>query len=189
MRNVYLFLDETGQLGMAGDRYFGLGQATFMDDLGGMSWEGTRLRFELESQGVNLPKGFHAKMDSESTREKVVDLIAKHKPRIDVTLLHKKFLPPEHIAAIEADETALYYLAWRKHFAYQARYVLKRYDRVFVVAASLSEHKKKQKAATAAIRVILQKYSHLNITLCIWDNPTSWGLQVADYGLRWFSET
>lgn len=110
MRDVYIFLDETGQLGMAGDRYYGLGQATFMDDLGSLSWEGTRLRFELERQGVNLPKGFHAKMDSESTREKVVTLIAKHKPRIDVTLLNKSFLPPEHVAAIESDETVLYYL-------------------------------------------------------------------------------
>ncbi|WP_414938545.1 DUF3800 domain-containing protein [Amycolatopsis sp. cmx-11-51] len=183
MTDLYLFLDETGDLTLSGQAYFGLGQATFEGDMGPMAWEGTRLRFELESQGVKLPKGFHANEDPELVRQRVVDLIARHKPRIDVTLLRKRSLPAEERASVAADEAHLYYLAWRKHFLYQAKYVLRKYHRIFVVAASISEHKHKQEAATAAIEKVLERYPHLNITLCIWDNPTSWGLQVADYGL------
>jgi hypothetical protein len=183
LSDLYLYLDETGQLGPSGSPYFGLGQAMFRGETGALEWEGTKLRFDLERKGVHLPKGFHAKNDKESTREEVFDLIVKHGPRFDVTLLHKKYLPLGPKRAIELDEMALYSLAWKKHFVYQAAYLLRSSDRVFVVAASLSEHPKKQAAATEAIREVLKRYPNLDITLCVWDNPTSWGLQVADYGL------
>lgn len=181
--DLYLYLDETGSLGLSGDAYFGLGQAMFAGETTTAEWEGTKLRFDLERSGVRLPKGFHAKNDDEATREKVFGLIAQHKPRFDVTLLHKKYLPEHARRAIETDEMALYQLAWRKHFTYQARYLLRPHHRVFIVAASLSEHPKRQQAATRAIQEVLAKYPRLDITLCVWDNPTSWGLQVADYGL------
>lgn len=183
MSDLYIYLDETGQLEPSGSAYFGLGQATFRGEMGALEWEGTKLRFDLERKGVHLPKGFHAKNDKESTREKVFDLIAKHGPRFDVTLLHKKYIPEEYNQAIKIDAITLYFLAWKKHFVYQATYLLKPSDKVFVVAASLSEHPKRQAAATRAIRDVLRRFPNLDITLCIWDNPTSWGLQVADYGL------
>lgn len=183
LSDLYLYLDETGQLGLSSSPYFGLGQAMFKGEMGSMTWEGTKLRFDLERNGVRLPKGFHAKNDRESTREKVFDLIAKHAPRFDFTLLRKKYLPEKSRQDIESDEIALYYLAWKKHFTYQATYLLRPSHRVFVVAESLSEHPKKQEAATKAIKDVLKAYPRLDITLCVWDNPTSWGLQVADYGL------
>jgi len=182
MIDLYLYLDETGQLALNGDTYFGLGQATFRDTDVSASREGAQLRFELERNGVHLPKGFHVKNDSEATRARVFELIAQHKPRIDVTLLNKKYIPQKIVEEIESDNNRLYYWAWRRHFDYQARYVLRRYHRVFVIAASISEHRKKQQAATAAIESVLKKYQ-LDITLCVWDNSTAWGLQVADYGL------
>lgn len=169
---------------MSGDAYFGLGQATFKKDSGPASWEATELRFELERAGVRLPKGFHAKDDREDTRVKVFDLISKHAPRIDVTLLHKKYLPQEIKEDVEKDHLQLYYRAWQKHSSYQARYVLKPYDRVFVVAASIFEHRRKQQAARAAIESVVRKFARsFEWTLCTWDNPTAWGLQVADYVL------
>jgi hypothetical protein len=183
LSDLYLYLDETGQLGLSGSPYFGLGQATFKDEMGTIAWEGIKLRFELERNGVHLPKGFHAKNDKESTRQKVFSLIAEHAPRFDVTLLHKQYIPDELRLDIESNEISLYYLAWKKHFTYQARYLLRPFHRVFVIAASLSEHPKKQQAATKAIQDVLKLHPRLDITLCIWDNPTSWGLQVADYGL------
>lgn len=183
MSDLYLYLDETGELSLSDSSYFGLGQATFRGETGSQEWEGKKLRFDLERDGVRLPKGFHAKNDKESTREKVVDLIARHAPRFDITLLHKRCVPEELKRAVLAGEIDLYRLAWEKHFIYQATYLLRPSDRVFVVAASLSEHPKKQAAATSAIQAVLKRFPKLDITLCIWDSSTSWGLQVADYGL------
>lgn len=56
--DLYLYLDETGSLGLSGDAYFGLGQAMFAGETTTAEWEGTKLRFDLERSGVRLPKGF-----------------------------------------------------------------------------------------------------------------------------------
>jgi hypothetical protein len=189
MTDLYLYLDETGDMSMSNGSYYGLGQAMFRGDTGGLESDATKLRFELEREGVHLRKGFHAKNDKSKTAQesraqaRVYDLIARHKPRIDVTLLHKRYLPAPLKEEAERDQMNLYYWAWLKHFTYQAKYVLKRSHRIFVVAASIAENKKRRQAATAAIKSVLNKYPRLDVTPCIWDSPTSWGLQVADYAL------
>lgn len=187
MREVYIYLDETGTLDMKkpgpAGKYFGLGQATFWSDPGTKEWEGARLRYKLESEGVHLPKGFHSKDDRESTRDEVFKLIARHKPRLDITLLLKKNAYEPVRRRIEQDEIHLYKQAWILHFKFQLKYLLQPTDKIFVVAASLSEHKKKQAAAREAIVHVLRQFPRHDITLCIWNSPTSWGLQVADYGL------
>lgn len=183
MRDLFLYLDETGQLGMSGESYFGLGQAAFRENYSEAIRDALQLRFELERNGIHLPRGFHAKDDTDATRVKVFELIANHAPRVDVTLLNKRYIPEPIRSEIESDRVQMYYRAWQKHFSYQARYVLKRSDRVFVVAASLFEHRRKQQAARAAIESVLKKFAWLDLTLCVWDNPTTWGLQVADYAL------
>lgn len=181
--DLYLYLDETGSLDLSGDSYFGLGQAMFVSDTLSLEGEATKLRFDLERKGIPLPKGFHAKNDNDEVKAQVFDLITRHRPRFDMTMLNKEHLPESVRREVRSDEMALYRLAWQKHFIYQAKYVLKPHHRVFVVAASLSEQKKRQLAAKAAINEVLKKYPWLDLTLCVWDSPTTWGLQVADYGL------
>lgn len=78
LSGLFLYVDETGQLGLSSSAYFGLGKAMFKGEMGGMEWEGTKLRCDLQRNGARLPKGSHAKNDKESTREKIFDLIAKH---------------------------------------------------------------------------------------------------------------
>jgi len=92
-------------------KYFGLGQATFYGHHGRQIWEGTRLRFVLESEGIQLPGGLHAKNDHPKTRKRVFDLIRKHKPRIDVTLLLKDKANPSVRSKIDEGEMYLYRLA------------------------------------------------------------------------------
>lgn len=72
MADVYMYADETGDLDMSGSvkasKYFGFGTAVFPDGHGNRLWEGLQLRCQLEAKGVRLPRGFHAKNDSHSTR-------------------------------------------------------------------------------------------------------------------------
>jgi hypothetical protein len=75
--------------------------------------EGLALRCKLESQGVNLPKGFHAKNDSHATRDEVFDLIRRQQPRIDLTFLAKNKAYP---SIRERGQMYLYKLAWYLHF-------------------------------------------------------------------------
>ncbi len=186
MGHVYLYLDETGDFDMSGkaaaSSYFGLGQATFRGDHGRQVWEGMQLRFALESEGVRLPSGLHAKNDHHKTRERVFQLIHKHAPRVDVTLLLKERAYAGVKRKIEDNDTYLYRLAWFLHFHYQAKYVLNRSDKVYVVAATLGTGKKK-KAVREALEEVCAQFSWLDLTLCTWDSASSWGLQVADYAL------
>jgi hypothetical protein len=108
--DLYLYLDETGQLGLSSGPYFGLGQATFESDMGAPH-ERALSSDRHGTQWGSSPKGFHAKNDKESTREKVFELISKHAPRFDVTLLHKRYLPEKSRQDVEFDEITLYYLA------------------------------------------------------------------------------
>lgn len=183
---VYLYLDETGDFDMSGKAkaspYFGLGQATFTGNYSKEVWDGLKLRFDLEAEGIKLPSGLHAKNDTNATRSRVFALISNHAPRIDTTLLLKKNALPRVRQRIINDDLYLYRLAWFLHFKWQAQYVLSRSDKIYVVAATLGTGKKKA-AACAAVEDVCRQFAGLDITLCAWDSSTSWGLQVADYAL------
>lgn len=163
-------------------KYFGLGQATFRGDHGRQVWEGMQLRFSLESEGVRLPGGLHAKNDPAKIRDRVYSLIEKHAPRIDTTFLRKDRAFPQVRRQILENETYLYRLTWYLHFKWQAKYVLNPADKVFVIAATLGTGKKKR-AAREAIEKVCEQFPRLDLTLCTWDSASSWGLQVADYTL------
>ncbi|MGC7095392.1 DUF3800 domain-containing protein [Amycolatopsis lurida] len=192
MADVYLYMDETGDFDMSGSRkassHFGLGSALFVGDHRQQVWEGMQLRFQLEAEGNQLPKGLHAHQDQKKVRYRVFDLLAQHRPRLDVTLLRKDRAYSTVLARIKADQYHLYEMAWYLHFKFLARYVIPRHlvspdDRVFIIAASLGEGNKKKERVRAALESVCEQFPRLNLTLCVWDSTTSWGLQVADYGL------
>ncbi|MGH3683206.1 MAG: hypothetical protein ACRDT2_23520 [Natronosporangium sp.] len=55
-------------------------------------------------------------------------------------------------------------------------------DRLFVIVGTLQTHNKREAIRTAVVEVCARVTGRLIIP-CIWDAPSSWGIQVADYGL------
>ncbi|MGY0485966.1 DUF3800 domain-containing protein [Streptomyces sp. WG-D5] len=184
MAEIYVYADETGDLDMSGSRgasaYFGFGTAVFEGDHGHCLWQGLQLRCHLERNGVLLPQGLHAKNDSNSTRSEVFDLIKAQAPRIDTTFLLKQKAYPR---IREAGQMRLYKLAWYLHFKEIVRRVSSPGDTVYVIAASLTTNKKEGSARHALQDVCQQLSTDREIILCVWNAPTSWGVQVADYSL------
>lgn len=184
MSDVYVYADETGNLdydtaGKAGaSKYFGFGTATFRGPHGEALMEGLALRADLTRRGLNLQNGFHAQFDSHSTRDDVFAAIAKQGPRFDATLLYK----PNAYERVRAEgEMRLYKMAWFLHLKHVAKHIAQPGDRVIVVAGSFGTKARADQARAALADVCEQM--HQEITLCVWDSGTSWGLQVADYGL------
>jgi Protein of unknown function (DUF3800) len=179
-----MYADETGDLDMTGSAgssdYFGFGTAMFKGAHGAQIWDGLDLRCRLEARGVNLPRGFHAKNDSHATRNQVFGLIQQHAPRFDTTFLAKKNAYP----AVKArGQMHLYQLAWHLHFKEITRQVCNPGDTLYVVAATLTTNKKTGSARTALADVCARMAQGRNVVLCVWDAASSWGVQVADYGL------
>ena len=186
MADIYLYADESGDLDLAGSpgssAYFGFGTATFEGKHGTELWEGLRLRCELEGRGVHLTRGFHAKDDSRATRRDVFGLISHQSPRLDATFLLKSAAPPkEH----SRGSVALYQSALRHHCDRVIPAVSLPGDTVYVIVGSLHTSKKRDAIRHAVEAVVLHLDPREARTLipCIWDAPSSWGIQVADYGL------
>lgn len=177
-----MYADETGDLDMSGasgaSRYFGFGTATFTGDHGHALWEGLQLRCQLEARSVRLPRGLHAKNDSRATREAVYSVIAGQAPRFDTTFLFKENAY-DYVRA--AGPLRLYKLAWFLHFKEIALQVSAPEDRLFVVVGTLQTSNKRDAVRHALEDVCSQ--AARRIVPCIWDAQSSWGIQVADYGL------
>jgi hypothetical protein len=183
MADVYMYADETGDLDMSGSdkasTYFGFGTAVFPDGHGHRLWEGLQLRCQLEAKGVRLPRGFHAKNDSHSTRAEVFDLIRQQAPRFDTTFLYKA---NAYDGVKQRGQVYLYKMAWFLHFKEIARQVSTAGDRLFVVVGMLQTNNKRD-AIRHALHDVCAQVGDRIIVPCIWDAPSSWGIQVADYAL------
>ncbi len=183
-RDVYLYADETGNLDYAGSDkpgasdYFGFGTATFYGDHGAQLMQGLQLRARVGALGVSLARGFHAVDDSHSTRNEMFSAIADQAPRFDTTFLLKSGAFP---TVRQEGEMRLYKLAWYLHLKEIAVRISNPDDQLFVVARTFGTKTRKAQAQAALADVCSQV--DRNITLCVWESATSWGLQVADYAL------
>ncbi len=180
-----MYADETGNLdydvsaGKQGaSTYFGFGTAVFDREHGKELWDGLCLRARLESRGLNLPRGFHAKNDTQATKSEMFSLIKEQQPRFDLTFLLKE---NAYAGVRERGEMGLYRMAWYLHFKEIAKQVAEADDTLYAIVSSFGTHARAT-AARAAIREVCDQVSR-RIVLCVWDGATSWGLQVADYGL------
>lgn len=184
MADVYMYADETGNLDYAaGDKegatkYFGFGTAVFRDDHGRHLFEGLKLRAHLEGRSLPLPRGFHAVNDSARTRNEVFQLIRLQAPRFDATFLWKAKAYPSVRAR---GQMYLYKMAWYLHFKEIATQVSNRGDTLYVIVGTFGTAARKAEAVTA-VREVCNQVDR-KIVLCAWEAATSWGLQVADYGL------
>lgn len=188
MADIFLYADETGNLdynvaGNGATQHFGFGTAVFDRDHGAELWSGMRLRAELSRHGgahagIDLRRGFHAKDDSHAVKTVVYQEILRQAPRFDVTLLKKGNAYPY---VQEKGEMYMYKFAFFKHLSRVAPLVATADDTLYVIVASFGTAARRSLAQLALEDVCHQ--TGLNIALCVWDSASSWGLQVADYGL------
>lgn len=180
--DVYLYVDETGTLDYADPNspYFGIGTATFVGDHGHALWEGLQLRTSLEKAGVRVPKGLHAKDDTRATKTQVFDVIRRQAPRFDTTFLAKG----NAYSYVKArGPLYLYKLALYLHMKDVIFRVSSPGDSVYVIAGHLQTNNKRQAIHLAVSDVCQQLGWDRTVTACVWEAPSSWGIQVADYGL------
>jgi len=186
MADIYLYADESGDLDLTGtpgsSAFFGFGTAAFEGEHGNRLWEGLQLRCELERRGVHLHRGFHAKNDSRATRGEVFALIAAQAPRLDVTFLLKASTSPD---VRSRGPIALYQTALLLHLTGVISQVGGPADTVYVIVGSLHTSRKRDAIRHAVEDALLHlgKRHTRALIPCIWDAPSSWGIQVADYGL------
>lgn len=179
-----MYVDETGNLDYDGEgkagasTYFGFGSAVFDREHGPEMFSGMRLRAKIEGEGVSLLEGFHAVNDAARTRSEMFREIKAQAPRFDTTFLYKANAR-SYVRA--AGEMRLYKLAWYLHFKEIARQVSKSGDTLYVIAGSFGTNAR-QTAARAALTDVCGQVDR-QIVLCVWKSSSSWGLQVADYGL------
>lgn len=180
MADIYVFADETGDLSYQSDnKFFGFGTATFYSAEEINFPEAFRLRCRLEAQGLPNIAGFHASADSNKTRTEVFSLVFERKPRFDFTFLDKREV--QHQVAVKG-ETYLYKLAWYLHFKQLVSQVGTEVDTIYAISASIKTKAKANSMQLALIDVATQM-NHRNIIPVWWNSNTSWGLQIADYGL------
>jgi hypothetical protein len=181
---VYVYLDETGvpDFSQGSGSIFGIGTATYTGNHGQALFEGLSLRTRLEARGVQLPKGLHAKNDSWTTRGEVFDLIAAQKPRFDFSYFTKA---NAYSDVQQYSKTAFYKLAIFYHLKFLIPRVSARGDEVYLVSGNLQTSNKRG-ALRAAVTDVCQQIgggTSRKVTPCIWEAPSAWGIQVADYGL------
>lgn len=183
MTDHYLYLDETGTLdfeGRPGERYFGVGTAYFAGHHGDALWAGHQLRVNLEASGVRLTKGLHAKNDSARTRTDMYAEIVRQNPRIDATMLLKE----RAFARVQQEgKVRLYKLACWIHLTRVVLEVSDPGDRVFVIVGHLTTSSRRDAIRHAITDICKQVGFDRSVIPCIWDAPSSWGIQVADYAL------
>jgi len=182
---VFMYADETGNLDYdvanGGSKYFGIGTATYTTNHDEAMAQGCRLRLIHAQKGVELPKGYHAKNDRPQTRADVYKVIKSQAPRFDFTFLAKA----KAFESVRAKgEAYLYELAWYLHFKEVAKRCTTEGDTLYVIVATLGTAARKKAFRQAIARVCDDHAPPLrNVVVCHWEAATSWGLQVADYGL------
>lgn len=119
--------------------------------------------------------------DRRQTRDEVYQVIKEQAPRFDTTFLEKAKAYP----GVKAKgQTYLYQLAWYLHFKEISRQVTTPGDTLYVAVATLGTAARKTAFRQAIENVCMQAAPSLrNVHVAHWDSASSWGLQVADYGL------
>ncbi len=183
MEKHYIYLDESGTLDFDSTehgRFFGIGTAHFVGDHSSALWDWHQLKIDLEKFGIQVPKGLHAKNDRKETRTITYKIISKQLWRFDSTFLLKSSAYP-YIR--EEGKIRLYKMAIWLHLKYLIPKVSRPGDEIVVIVGDLKLSRRKSAVRNAIEDICNQLQFDRNIHLCIWDAASTWGIQVADYGL------
>jgi hypothetical protein len=180
MAPIYVFADENGDLSYNSEnQFFGFGTATFFSAKEINFADAFKLRCDLEAKGVPNIAGFHASSDSNRTRSEVFTLIQQQKPRFDFTFLEKRHAIP---SVVMGGEIYLYKLAWFLHFKHLMKQIATASESIFAITASMTT-KAKTKSIQSALSEVAWQLGARQVVPVWWNSNTSWGLQMADYGL------
>jgi hypothetical protein len=182
LADIYVFADETGDLGYnldTGSQFFGFGTATYLGISTPNFDEAFKLRCSLERDGIAMKEGFHAANDRWQIRNQIFELIKNEPVRFDFTFLNKA----NAFAEVKArGDLRLYKQAWYLHFKEIARRIAGPNDVIYSVMGDIKT-KARKREIESAIRDVALQVPDRTIVPIIWNSRTSWGLQVADYGL------
>lgn len=182
MADIYVFADETGDLGYnseKGSKYFGFGTASYTSGSSPNFTDAFKLRCGLEASGISIKEGFHATNDRWAIRNEIFNLIALEPPRFDFTFLNKENAFPQVKAK---GDLHLYGLAWGMHFRTIAQQVASAEDVIYCIMGDI-QTKAKKREIEIVVKQIAEQVPDRKIVPTIWNSKSSWGLQVADYGL------
>jgi hypothetical protein len=182
MADIYVFADETGDLGYnseKGSKYFGFGTAAYTSGSCPNFTDAFKLRCGLEASGISIKEGFHATNDRWAIRDEIFNLITLEPPRFDFTFLNKGNAYP-HVKA--KGDLHLYGLAWGMHFRTIAQQVASAEDVIYCIMGDI-QTKAKKREIEFVVKDIAEQVPDRKIVPIIWNSKSSWGLQVADYGL------
>jgi hypothetical protein len=182
MAEIYVFADETGDLGYSspsGSQFFGFGTATYFEDNLPNFGKAFNFRCQLERQGFSMQEGFHAKQDRWMIRNHIFQLIKEEPVRFDFTFLNKANAYDD---VKSRGALWLYKYAWFLHFREVARQIAGPQDVIYSVMSDIQTSAKKREVRSAIQDVAAQLPDRTVIPI-IWNSRSSWGLQVADYGL------
>jgi hypothetical protein len=182
MADIYVFADETGDLGYnseKGSKYFGFGTASYTSGSSPNFTDAFKLRCGLEASGISIKEGFHATNDRWAIRNEIFNLIAMEPPRFDFTFLNKENAFPQVKAK---GDLHLYGLAWGMHFRTIAQQVASAEDVIYCIMGDI-QTKAKKREIEIVVKQIAEQVPDRKIVPIIWNSKSSWGLQVADYGL------
>lgn len=178
MADRYVFADEAGNFDFSrkpkASRYFILCTVSAEDC--GVGNKLLELRRALGWRGLHLDAVFHASEDPQAVRDEVFDLLQAADFRVDATIFEKSKARPY----LQSDQ-ALYKLAWYLHFKYVAPKVVRRDDRLFVMASSLGTKKRRGAFHNAVDDVVHQVAPCRRYRVAFWPAASDPCLQVADY--------
>jgi hypothetical protein len=179
MPNRYVFADEAGcftfkrQTGAS--KYFLL--CTLTTDDCSLSHELLHIRRELCAAGEQDRLKLHATSDSQATRDCVFGALAKHKFRVDATILEKSKAEPQTCTS----DATFYRYAWFYHFKHVGKLILPGADKLLITAAALG-HKRTRAAFKAAVNNTVQQIiSRERWEVCFMDSSMDPLLWAADY--------
>jgi Protein of unknown function (DUF3800) len=182
LADIYVFADETGDLGYnleTGSQFFGFGTATYLGDSTPNFEEAFKRRCALEREGISIKEGFHASNDRWKIRDQIFQSIKNEPVRFDFTFLNKA----NAFDAVKArGPLRLYKQACYLHFKEVARQIAEPSDVIYSVMSDI-QTKARKKEIESALRDVALQVPNRTIVPIIWNSRTSWGLQVADYGL------
>nr|DAY94733.1 MAG TPA: Protein of unknown function (DUF3800) [Caudoviricetes sp.] len=180
--DYFVYADETGNLDFksADSPYFGFGTAMFPANHATQQWDAHLLRLSLQDQGVSLPNGFHAAKDSWKVRRQVFSMLADQEITVDSTFLYKANAYKKIL--LHADpQMRLYKMAWYLHFKDLCQRRIPKQAHIYAIVASFGT-KMRAETAREALKDVADQQPQ-DITLCIWDSASCFGLQAADYAL------
>ena len=190
MTRRFLFGDESGNFDFrshlqhqGASRYFSVGTVTIdgEDAVHDLVVDLNRLRFRLLQNGVKLGDFFHASEDTEAVRHAVLEVLATHDFRVDVTILEKSKALPR----IRTSDPQFFKYAWFYHFKYISGQLFVPGHELTVVSAVLGGTRKMKAAMRQSVEDVVAQCCHWDVprTFGFWPTATDPCLQAADYAL------